>query len=197
MKIKELLASKKIALLVAVGVGVLVVIGLVYWAFSSSSPFRESSKPSENSRDSSNGGAGGSGDQTYTNDEVDISFDYPSDWEIKQEYFYETAAGEKATVPTIILGRKSDSANATSNQISINLRQASCMGAGSVAYESAGSTKVAIYTQPGSSQKCAEATADGKDKNGKTTPYALISFFDDQSVKDVFIEVVKSFKATS
>jgi hypothetical protein len=139
-------------------------------------------------------GGGGSGDQTYTNDQVDISFDYPSDWEIKSEYYYETAAGEKATVPTIILGRKSDPANATSNQISINLRQASCMGAGSVEYESAGSTKVSIYTQPGSNQKCAETTVDGKDKNGKTTPYALVSFFDDLSVKEIFKEVVGSFK---
>jgi len=142
-------------------------------------------------------GGGGSGDQTYTNDQVDISFDYSSDWEVKSEYYYETAAGEKATVPTIILGRKSDPANATSNQISINLRQASCVGAGSVEYETAGSIKVAIYTLPASAQKCAEATVSGKDKNGKTTPYTFVSFFDDPIVKDVIIEVVKSFKATS
>ena len=41
--------------------------------------------------------------KTYTNPEADFTFEYPSNWEIIDDYFYETASGIKAKQRTIIL----------------------------------------------------------------------------------------------
>lgn len=136
----------------------------------------------------------GSGSPEYTNDPTDTSFNYPSDWEIKQEYFYETAAGEKATVPTIILGRKSDPANATSDQISINLRQASCEVGTPSSQEDIGGIIIKLYSLSGQNTKCVQTELQGRDVNGKKATYTFVSFFEEAGVLDVFKGVVSTFK---
>jgi len=57
---------------------------------------------------------------TYTNPEANFTFKYPGDWRIVSEYFYETLAGFKSKWLTVTLGKEGK------EEISINLRQASC-----------------------------------------------------------------------
>ncbi|MBU4246617.1 hypothetical protein L6303_00715 [archaeon] len=61
---------------------------------------------------------------SYSNNEVGITFRYPKTWEITQDYFYTTAAGSRAKRPTIILQKIGD--NQSNNWILINPRQFMC-----------------------------------------------------------------------
>jgi len=56
----------------------------------------------------------------YTNPEANFTFKYPEDWMIVSEYFYETLGGFKSKALTVTLGKEGK------EEISINLRQASC-----------------------------------------------------------------------
>ncbi len=58
----------------------------------------------------------------YSNPEVNFTFKYPKDWEITADHYYETIAGIKASIPTIVL-KKISSENSV---ISINQRQFLC-----------------------------------------------------------------------
>jgi len=62
--------------------------------------------------------------QTYSNPKANFTFKYPNDWEIIEDYFYETAAGSKAKNPTIVLQKIGD--DDSNNWIRINQRQFNC-----------------------------------------------------------------------
>lgn len=62
----------------------------------------------------------------YNNPEADFTFQYPKEWKITADYFYKTAVGSKADVPTIILQKIGN--NNTNDEIAINARQYSCEG---------------------------------------------------------------------
>ncbi len=138
----------------------------------------------------------GLGSPTYTNEETDTSFNYPSDWEIKSEYYYETAAGEKATVPTIILAKKTDTGDDDLNKIQINLRQKFCEGTAS-SQEDIGGIVVKFYSFPGQTTQCVQAELQGKDVNGKSATYNFVSYFESSEVLDVFKGVVSTFKVNN
>jgi len=132
--------------------------------------------------------------QTFNGDSGAFSFDYPSGWEIRENYYYETPAGEKASVPTIVLAKTSQPKSDKSNLISINMRQATCQGESATKSEvPAGDKTVTIYTLSDDSF-CAESEATGRDINGKSTTYSFITLYTLPEVKDVFIALVESFK---
>ncbi|MFH1030271.1 MAG: hypothetical protein V1770_03370, partial [bacterium] len=62
--------------------------------------------------------------QTYKSDNANFSFEYPPTWEIREDYLYETPAGEKANNPTIVLCDKKVEKGNIENCIQINMRQA-------------------------------------------------------------------------
>jgi hypothetical protein len=62
--------------------------------------------------------------KTYENPEVNFTFKYPLDWEITDDYFYETAGGVKAKQRTVILREKGD--ENSNDWIRINPRQFQC-----------------------------------------------------------------------
>jgi len=62
--------------------------------------------------------------QTYTNPDASFTFDYPVGWVIEDEYFYETAAGERAEHLTVIL--KQTGNDDPNDRITINPRQPQC-----------------------------------------------------------------------
>jgi hypothetical protein len=62
--------------------------------------------------------------QTYSNLETDLTFKYPKNWEIIEDYFYETAGGIKSENRTVILQKIGD--NDSNNWIRINPRQFQC-----------------------------------------------------------------------
>lgn len=145
-----------------------------------------------------NGSENNLNDQTYTDTDCGFSFQYPSDWDIIENYYYETAGGEKANVPTIILAKKGN-ADTSKNIIIINPRQGFCM-------ETADSVKTKevllpnssfvadLVSYPGQNISCEEATREGKDKNGKTADYHFYSVYDnDSGIKDIFKQVFLSF----
>ena len=134
------------------------------------------------------------GNETYNNLDFRFSFDYSSEWEIKDVYIYETAGGEKATVPTIIIGKKSDPKDAPTNQIWINQRQGSCQTEmATKSTDTSGSVTINIYQFGGENNWCAEVAVPGQDTNGKTVDYQFIAHYTDSSVKNVFKTIVGSF----
>lgn len=58
---------------------------------------------------------------TYDNSEASFTFKYPSDWEIKADYLYQTLAGVKAKERTVVLGEIGEKGT-----IFINMRQFPC-----------------------------------------------------------------------
>jgi hypothetical protein len=57
----------------------------------------------------------------YANPEADFTFKYPSNWEVIEDYYYESASGMKAKVRTVTLREKGD--EDSNNWIRINPRQ--------------------------------------------------------------------------
>lgn len=62
--------------------------------------------------------------QVYSRSDVAFEFRYPKNWEITADYFYETPAGIKANIPTILFREIGN--NDSNDSISINERQFSC-----------------------------------------------------------------------
>ena len=59
--------------------------------------------------------------KTYSNPEVNFTFKYPNNWEIIDDYFYETASGAESETRTITLQKIKD--ENSNNWIRINPRQ--------------------------------------------------------------------------
>jgi len=59
--------------------------------------------------------------RTYTSGDHSLSFRYPPDWEIRDDFVYETAGGATADVPSIVLGKIGD--ENSNDWVSINPRQ--------------------------------------------------------------------------
>lgn len=136
------------------------------------------------------------GFSNYQSDCCGFSFDYPGGWEIEDYYFYETAGGEKADVPTIILKRQSDSKTAERNKIWINMRQTECDVPGSAqSTEAAGSITVNIYNLSGSPDSCLQATVVGQDTEGQKRDFEVVSFYNEPEVKAAFKTIVGTFEA--
>lgn len=132
---------------------------------------------------------------TYQSDCCGFSFDYPNDWEIEDYYFYETAGGEKANIPTIILKRKSDPKTAERNKIWLNMRQTECDVPGSSkSTETAGSVTVNVYTLSGSPDVCLQATVIGQDTNGQKADFDVVSFYNETMVKAAFKTIISTFQ---
>ncbi len=55
----------------------------------------------------------------YSNSNVNFTFKYPQDWEIREDNFY-----KESTVPTIVVCRKSEEKYVTANCVQINMPQA-------------------------------------------------------------------------
>ena len=62
--------------------------------------------------------------KTYNNSETDFTFKYPKNWEIVNDYFYETLSGSRAERRTVNLKRNIE--NKMNNWILINQRQFLC-----------------------------------------------------------------------
>lgn len=61
--------------------------------------------------------------QTYKNDLAGFTFKYPQNWEIRNDYFYETAGGSKAEQRTVVLCDKKNETDSIVNCIQINMPQ--------------------------------------------------------------------------
>jgi len=148
------------------------------------------SQSSESAASSSTSG------NSYSDSTAKFSFTLPDGWEVKNSYYYETAGGEKAKVPTVLLGRKSDTSEENTNKININPRQNSCdqLSPTPDRTEPAGSQSVKVYIANESDTFCVSAEVEGKDNTGKKATYQFVSFYDDTSVKEVFKTIVGSFK---
>jgi hypothetical protein len=135
-----------------------------------------------------------SGNNAYANVDCKFTLDYPADWEITDVNYYETAGGEKSTVPTMTFAKKG-STNYDTNRVLVNMRQTFCMEASGAtqSQETAGSTTVKITKYPDSTY-CASAEAEGKDNTGKKATYEFVAKYNDSSVLDAFKMIVGSFK---
>jgi len=121
--------------------------------------------------------------QTYSDDDVNLHFLYPKDWEVKERDFYETAGGSVATKPTLVVGpipSKSD----REDTIWINMRQATCMTE-EVIEEYQNMTLWGLMPRNGV-EGCVEAEVHG---------YHLLSFFNNPDVVKVFKRMVMSLQA--
>lgn len=133
--------------------------------------------------------------QTYTDAACGFSFQYPQDWTITENYYYETAGGETATTPTIIL--KNNAGDAT---ISINLRQKFCMetpGVSKTREPLYGESPIYIdfmnYLDQG--QTCGQVDVTAPDKNGKDSSYRIVAEFpNNQTMIDTLKNFVRSFQ---
>jgi hypothetical protein len=136
-----------------------------------------------------------SGMQTYVDTTCNFSFKYLSDWTITENYYYETAGGEKATTPTIILKNKANTAT-----IDINLRQKFCMEVPGVS-----KTRDPLYAESqiyidfmnylDQGQTCGQVSLTAPDKNGKNSSYQIVAEFPTNSgIKEVFKDFVRSFQ---
>ncbi len=135
--------------------------------------------------------------QKYNDPDSSFSFQYPPDWKITENYYYETAAGEKATTPTIVL--KNNAGDAT---IYINMRQKFCMEIPDVS-----KTRDPLYAESeiyidffnylDVGQTCGQVDLTAPDKNGKDSNYRIVSDFPTASgIKEIFKEFVRSFQKT-
>lgn len=62
--------------------------------------------------------------QVYKNELAGFTFKYPSSWEIRKDYFYETAGGAKADEPTVVLCDKKVKKDSMGDCMQINMPQA-------------------------------------------------------------------------
>lgn len=131
----------------------------------------------------------GTENEAYANLDCKFTLEYPNGWEMKENYYYETAGGSKATVPTIVFAKK----GSATNTITINGRQTFCQGEQSKSQESVDGRTVTI-SDLGGNNWCAQAEIEGLDINGKKATYTFVSYYDDSQIKDAFKLVVKSFK---
>jgi len=156
----------------------------------------KSSSSTSASTSSSSGSSSSANKNTHTDNDAYFAVTLPDDWEVKSSYYYETAGGEKAKVPTVILGRKSDTSEENTNKININPRQSSCDQLSPIPdrTEPAGSQSVKVYIANESDTFCVSTEVEGKDNTGKKAIYQFVSFYDDTSVKDAFKTIVGSFK---
>jgi len=137
----------------------------------------------------------------YAHATAGIEFRYPQEWEVKEDYYYETAANVESVVPTLTIGKADEESDiGSTNRISINLRQADCMLV--EPYDertvSVGDVPITYYTFYDEAQvvlgtRCVEARVDGVDVNGDMASYHFVSFYDDRAVEEVFSGVVASF----
>ena len=121
--------------------------------------------------------------QAYSDDDVNLHFLYPKDWEVKERDFYETAGESVARKPTLILGpiqSKSD----RMNTIWINMRQATCMT--DEVIEEYQNMKLWGIMPRNDMEGCIEAESDG---------YHLLSFFNNPDIVKVFKRVLGSLQA--
>ena len=140
----------------------------------------------------------------YGHVDAHFSVGYPCDWEVKSSEFYETADGEKAKVPTVTLGRINDTDETTNNnRIFINFRQSGCMAVEpyDMTEETVNDIKISFYTLYKSDEQtvdtwCAETEVNGYNIDYNDTTYHFVSYYNDSSIKDIFKNVVKSFKTT-
>jgi hypothetical protein len=79
--------------------------------------------------------------QTYANPEAGFTFDYPLDWVVEEEYFYETAAGVRADQRTVVLKQAGN--DEPNDRITINPRQFQCEFGSCV---EVGDTLIATYS---------------------------------------------------
>lgn len=132
--------------------------------------------------------------QTYTDYEAHFKLELPAGWVLVDSYYYETAAQEKSTVPTVIFGQK-DAKDTDLNRISINLRQSSCMVEDSSTEKTERLGGVTVKTiDYVDNQWCSEAELKGVDVNQKPANYLFVSYYDNLQVKAAFGKIIQSFK---
>ena len=145
--------------------------------------------------------SGVQGAKTYTDPEAYFKLTLSSDWVVKDSYHYQTAGGEKAIVPTLILARRADLKDDSGlNQISVNLRQASCVFIDGATEETEQLGEVTVKTLRLNSPKqdpttvwCSEAEVKGLDINQNNAYYHFVSYHEDIEVQKAFKEIVQSF----
>ena len=131
----------------------------------------------------------------YKNKELGFEFRYPTTWEIKEEYFYETAAGSKAKFPTILLGE--EGSTETSDYINISLRQSDCSFFYQLTPEEeyVNGSKVKTFTDQNLGT-CIEASVKAKDKDGKTRTHTFMTASQDEDAQNIFKQLIDTFKIT-
>ena len=131
----------------------------------------------------------------YENKEVGFEFRYPTSWEIKENYFYETAGGSKAKFPTILLGSKNS--NDENEYIRSNLRQADCSTFHQFTPEEEyiNGNKVKTYAVEATGT-CVEAEVKAKNKDGKEGPYIFLTYAQDKNTQNIFKQLINTFKVT-
>lgn len=134
---------------------------------------------------------------SYVDQEAYFNFTLPEDWMVKESYYYETAAQEKATVPTVIFGQEGVG-DTNLNRISINLRQSSCMAGDNSTEKTENLGGITVKTiDYANNQWCSEAQVKGLDINQKNANYLFVSYYDDLGVEKVFNEIIQSFAVVS
>lgn len=139
--------------------------------------------------------------KTYTDQEVGFTFRYPAEWQIESATYNVGVDGERATYPTILIGKIGDNQN---NDIALNLRQAHCMevdpyaktndyagGLGGKPYD------IYYYFNPDRSKMiggCLYATLEAKDNAGKSMDYWLVVQSADEQTRTAFEEILSSFR---
>ncbi len=132
--------------------------------------------------------------QEHTNDECSFSFKYPLSWEINKNFYYETAAGEKAQIPTIHL--KAEDNKDSNDWIRLNPRQSDCFFVTSptITTEYINGNEITIYSNESTGGHCIETEVEAKDINGNDTTYYWISFTDDEDIQNIFREIINTFE---
>lgn len=132
--------------------------------------------------------------QEYEKEDCGFSFRYPLGWEIESDYYYETAGGSVATLPTIHLREVDD--EETNEWITIYPRQSDCYYVESPEIEEEyinGSTVTSYYNET-QGARCIEADVSVKDKNGKSTSFEWISMSSSEETQEIFKQIVYTFE---
>lgn len=188
--------STPFAVVILVGLTTIICIGL-YWLYLESADEADALSANQitisRSTTNTNTTIDANSQLNYIDTDAHFGINIPDDWTVKENYYYETAGGEKATVPTVILSQR-DAENTDLNLININLRQSFCMASDTSTEETETFGDVTVKTiNYSDSQWCSQAEVKGVDINQNHTLYNFVSNYNQIEVQEVFKEMVQSF----
>ena len=132
----------------------------------------------------------------YNDIDCGFSFTTPTNWQMTDRYFYSTAGGSEALVPTIVFEPTQPTIDASANYIRVNMRQSFCPDIGSLSQEpaSAGSDRIIDFHNLDGEHYCAEIELIGLNKNGISTTHHFLMMYDSSvDGNTIFKSVISSY----